>query len=239
MENPAVRFLTRPDLNTFLNANSGDAVKVKNGTKAGKQRRMQVNVTSEFPPELTQLLQQIGKVLENPPGSSAARFHSFDPKSDLLDSYKNRFMIHCRSSGKTQKNQVAAYLLDCQSESVFQQLVALCSKQGKQLENQEIDGIWSMLKELFEPEKYVLAERHTFWTSLGLRKAGESAAELASRARMLAKNCKFDEYAADPTDRALLDWFLGSEVHMVAGPATSLFILIYLMHFVWQAQSAQ
>ena len=35
------------------------------------------------------------------------------------------------------------------------------------------------------------------------------------------------------------EYRLTLEVHMVAGPATSLFILIYLMHFVWQAQSAQ
>ena len=168
-----------------------------------------------FPEELKNLLatmvqsQQdfrstIQQLLEQPKASS--NFHSFDPAVEIWQDYKERFDIHCKAFAKS--SQKSQYFLSCQSQVVFKQLQAMASNKDKKLETLEWSSLEKFMAEIYDPKKFVVKERFTFWSSMG-RNSGESIQQLADRARRLAATCNFSNIK-NPLDASLTLWFICS-----------------------------
>ena len=64
------------------------------------------------------------------------------------------------------------------------------------------------MAEIYDPKKFVVKERFTFWSSMG-RNSGESIQQLADRARRLAATCNFSNIK-NPLDASLTLWFICS-----------------------------
>ena len=104
----------------------------------------------------------------------------------------------------------AQVFLTNQSSTVYKLLSNLAAQETppREINDLTVDQIVAYMKVQFDPTRFVIRERFTFWTTMQ-RRPGGSIEELAAHIRQAAASCDFAS-VADPLDEALRTHFVCS-----------------------------
>ncbi|KII67648.1 hypothetical protein RF11_04521 [Thelohanellus kitauei] len=139
--------------------------------------------------------------------TAGATFPAFNPMEELWGDYESRFMTFCEANFIAE-NRWTPVFLTSQSKTTYQ-LVKTTAAQFK--EPRSVDQLsWNDIKDImsthFGSRKFVVRERHRFYTELS-RKSNETVRELAARVREKALTCDFPSIS-DPLEEALKTGFI-------------------------------
>ena len=136
-------------------------------------------------------------------------FDPFDPTTELWDKYWARFQTFVGANSVAMDKQALVFLTN-QSRMNYKLLSNLAMQQSpaKDVNALTLDEIVEYMKGQFDPTRYVVRERFTYWSSMN-RKPGESIQELAARICHDAVTCNFPAIR-DPLDEAMRTRFMCS-----------------------------
>ena len=128
------------------------------------------------------------------------KLESFDPTSDVLVDYLERFEFYCVANDVRSDTKKKALFLTSIGQATFEKAKALISPQS--LDEATFSVIRTALIDHFSPAKIEIAERYRFFQ----RKQGTSEliAEYVASLRKLAVHCNFGSYL----ETALRDQFV-------------------------------
>ena len=159
---------------------------------------------------LLKLIQPQATVAAVPPGSTATpSFAPFDSSSETWPDYWARFCTFTGAHSVPDARKAQVFLTN-QSATTYKLLANLGAQQTppKDINQLTMDEIVGMMKEQFDPKRFVVRERFKFWSDMQ-RKPGETIQELAARIRQDAATCDFASIK-DPQDEALRTRFICS-----------------------------
>lgn len=123
----------------------------------------------------------------------------FDPESESITSYLERVDYYFTANGVEDAKKVAVFLnaIGRETYNLLRNLLA-----PKKLAEQGLDELQKALKDHYEPQTVVVAERFHFYQRQ--QAAGESISDYVAELRKLAIHCDFK----DNLDDALRDKFI-------------------------------
>ena len=136
-------------------------------------------------------------------------FAPFDASSELWADYWARFCTFTGAHSVPDDRKPQVFLTN-QTPTIYKLLVNLAAQMTppKDVNHVSMDEIVAMMKDQFDPKRFVVRERFKFWSDMH-RKPGETIQELAARIRQDAATCDFTSIK-DPQDGALRTRFICS-----------------------------
>jgi len=142
-------------------------------------------------------------------GGTTPSFTEFDRNIQLWADYLARFQIFLRANSIKPHKEAQAFWTD-QSTVIYKLLSDWAEQQTPKIKVKDItmEIITNFMKEQYNPRKFIIGERHRFWSEMK-RKPGETIQELAARIRHDDTTCVFPSIQ-NPQDEALRTRFICS-----------------------------
>lgn len=159
---------------------------------------------------MDKLLQQMsGRPASLAPTATVSKFAPFDPTAELWTDYYARFCTFLGANSIPDERKAQVFLTN-QTATTYKLLTNLAVQQSppKDINDLSLTEIVSLMKDQFDPKRFVVRERFRFWSDMQ-RRPGESIQELAARIRQDAATCDFSSIK-DPQDEALRTRFICS-----------------------------
>ena len=143
------------------------------------------------------------------PPASLPKFSEYDPATELLTDYMNRFDTFIAAHSIPEERKANVFLIS-QSPVLYKQISNMAGQleTPKEINAVTMEEIDNFLKEQYDPTRFLVRERYKFWSTMK-RKPGETVHELANRIRQEATTCDFPNIN-DPLDEAMRTRFVCS-----------------------------
>ena len=168
-------------------------------TRYQEQMATLINMFKETPkPDIKQIITA---------ASTTPAFTAFDPTAELWTDYWACFETFTTANSIPEDKKSHVFLTN-QTPSIYKLLSNLSSQQSpsKDIHSLTIKEIQDYMMDQFHPKRFVIRERHKFWSNIS-RKPNETITELAARIRQESVTCDFPSIK-DPLNEALRTKFI-------------------------------